>query len=276
MKITRPLLGRLTQGCIFTCAKAENYPDGLVHGFVITARCDIAQKKAAILTYLPIVRLDDWLAQDGFDLLIGRTASQLRGSIDDTFKACEIPASLLNSQSLAEIQAHFFTAPFSDKKFKGQAANFAKLVERSEVLNEITNTGHGAAKALWSLNDKESSKLLKDLAQQRLTGHYFLQSIEERGDQAGYVILLREVRSLPSSIATKIAQGLDVTGASQSETTHLSFTQESFAMPIGELLSPAVEHVLQSFSSLFGRIGLDDLDDRYITEIAQRRPQERP
>jgi hypothetical protein len=54
-QILKPTLGLLSQGTIFSCASAEDYPDCLVHGLVITARCDIAQSKVPIFNYLPVV-----------------------------------------------------------------------------------------------------------------------------------------------------------------------------------------------------------------------------
>ena len=66
--ISAPKLGFLTQGTLFTCAAAEDYGGCNVHGLVITARCDVAQNKAAVFNYLPVVSLDDWVPpQQGFE-----------------------------------------------------------------------------------------------------------------------------------------------------------------------------------------------------------------
>jgi hypothetical protein len=53
---------------------------------------------------------------------------------------------------------------------------------------------------------------------------------------------------------------------------HLSFTHSDFAMPIGELTSPQVEHLLQTFSFLFGRIGLPDPGKESVAALCGIRP----
>ena len=116
--------------------------------------------------------------------------------------------------------------------------------------------------------------MLRELVLQRLNGYYFLQSVEDDGDEQGYVIVLREVNNLTRRLAQKIANGLDKDEAkSIPESTVLNFGNELFAMPIGELKSPVVEHVLQIFSNLFGRIGVDDPPKAYLDSISTRRPQ---
>lgn len=54
-----------TQGTVFSCAYAEDYTDTSVYGLVITARCDAAQDKAPIFSYIPVVSLPDWVLCDG-------------------------------------------------------------------------------------------------------------------------------------------------------------------------------------------------------------------
>jgi len=55
--------------------------------------------------------------------------------------------------------------------------------------------------------------------------------------------------------------------------TYIDFTLTDFAMPIGEIVSPYVEHLLQTFSHLFGRIGLPDPDRAKVDELSGIRPE---
>jgi hypothetical protein len=43
-------------------------------------------------------------------------------------------------------------------------------------------------------------------------------------------------------------------------------------MPVGVLSSPFIEHLMQSFSSMFARIGLPDLENEYLATIWQSQP----
>jgi hypothetical protein len=90
--------------------------------------------------------------------------------------------------------------------------------------------------------------------------------------------LLRETTFIPREIAIKVARGaekssLEHDGNLLSATTCLSFDCDDFAMPISQVPSPDIEHVLQSFSMMFGRIGLPDPDPMLISELSQRVPE---
>lgn len=47
----------------------------------------------------------------------------------------------------------------------------------------------------------------------------------------------------------------------------LFIPDDDLAMPITEIASPTMEHVLQAFSNLFGRIGVADPDEGVIGSI---------
>ena len=46
-------------------------------------------------------------------------------------------------------------------------------------------------------------------------------------------------------------------------------TVDDLAMPVVEVGSPTIEHILQSFSNLFGRIGVADPVDEVVDTIVQ-------
>ncbi|WP_156115946.1 hypothetical protein [Bosea sp. UNC402CLCol] len=226
------------------------------------------------MNYLPVVRLDDWFERDGFDIIKSRLLSDAEASILGVMKECALPESLLNSQTYRSIFESFF-ANTLDKKFKTKSDRFLSLLERLELISLISEDKSRCSE-LYSINEKLSSNLLKELIHQKLSGLYFLSSIEFDGDSTGYVILLREVQSIPRTLAQLIASGLDRDEASSMPYHRMiSFDHAPFAMPIGELKSPAVEHVLQTFSTLFGRIGLDDPPKSYVEEMCTRRPRAR-
>lgn len=276
MSIVRPLLGRLNQGCIFTCASAENYVGCRVHGFVITARCDIEQDKFPVLNYLPIVNLDDWLERDGFDILHSRLVAETEGALDGLLKEFDIPKSLLNSQSLEQIKEAFFPEPFTDKASRTKSERLTKTIAKLSELQAAHDAQIASPSSLFGINERASGQLIRELIHNKLSGHYFLPTIDDSRNNDGYVILLREVKHLPRQIVQKIADGLDATEAKALQHAQaLCFEIDDFAMPIGELASPNIEHVLQVFSSLFGRIGLKDHPQSFIDHLCQRRPIER-
>lgn len=268
--IERPILGRLTQGCIFTCATAENYSECAVYGFVITARCDVEQAKSTVLNYLPIVPLASWLEVDGSDILLSRLAADGAGALKNAMDEAKIPEALLLSQT-AEGIAESIAASDADKAVKRAALRFLELWNNKLELERLGS--EKLAKEIFDVNAKSSAKLIKELVTQSLSGYYFLPSVASPGDDDGYVILLREVKHLGWDLSRLVAGGLGPEeGDGHLGTSELSFRHTNFAEPVGELRSPHVEHVMQCFSSLFGRIGLPDTPKAYIERMCARRP----
>jgi hypothetical protein len=118
---------------------------------------------------------------------------------------------------------------------------------------------------------------VRELANHKLAGYYFLPKLETDGNETGFVALLREVNHLPRKLARLIAGGLDATSEGLSDQSHwlalVDFTHSDFAMPVGEITSPQVEHLLQTFSHLFGRIGLPDPERAKVDAFCAIRPQ---
>jgi hypothetical protein len=118
--------------------------------------------------------------------------------------------------------------------------------------------------------------LVKELTSYRLNGYYFLKRLQPQGDDLGYVVLLREVGTLPRSVAMAVAEGMDrsqfneLSGCDGSIATKLNVGEDDLAMPIGVLASPNIEHLMQAFSFLFGRIGINDHDSSYVCSLWER------
>jgi hypothetical protein len=245
-----------------------------VHGFVITARCDVEQDKFPVLNYLPVVALDDWIARDGFAILQARLCAENDAAIDHTLLGCGIATSVLHSQSLEEVEKAFFSPPVPNKQMKSAGERLRRLIEAHNLLRASNSVDAGSVAQVFAINEKASASLLRELVTNRLNGYYFLPAIEDGDDDSGYVLILREVKHLPRTIAQRIAAGLDKVEASELPLgDSLCFDVDDFAMPVGELASPAVEHVLQVFANLFGRIGLRDHPSEYIDRICLRRPK---
>ena len=272
--IERPFLGRLTQGCIFTCANAADYPCVEVHGFVITARCDVEQEKSPVLNYLPIVPFDAWLERDGLQLFTARLRAELKGAFKSAMLDAKIPESLLVSQTVEQIVA--LGASQVDKSTKSALVRMTDNSQKISKLNALVDMSEVDASSIFSMNDKIAKQLIKDLITNQLTGYYFLQDIKPDSSQAGHVVLLREVSYLNWELGRAVAAGLEASAAEPLlRGQELSFHANTFAEPVGELRSPHVEHVMQCFSSLFGRIGLPDTPKPYIEKMCARRPPKR-
>ena len=103
-----PREGEFTQGTVFSCAYAEDYPDVVIYGLVITARCDAAQDKTPIFSYIPAVSLHDWMLCDGANIAMDRLGADCQGNLRKALKDAELSESLLETKALDEIyESHF-------------------------------------------------------------------------------------------------------------------------------------------------------------------------
>ncbi|MCK1379362.1 hypothetical protein IVB33_17240 [Bradyrhizobium sp. 24] len=275
--LKHPILGRLNQGVVFTSAKAERYPRCDVSGIIVTARCDIEQDKFNVLNYVPVVRLSDWLAVDGYDICLNRAAADLQGRIRRALKSLELPDSLLLSQSLTSIFEIVVRDPEASRSTRKAEPTFIELIRIEAIIDRCLTGTARSNPDFYEQFESFGRSLIKELINHRLTGYYYLPAIDANSEQEGFVALLREVTYLPRSLVGLIANGVGPDDgkleAFPNWAAYLDFEASPFAMPIGELISPHIEHLLQTFSYLFGRIGLPDHDEGTIERMCNVKPE---
>ena len=246
-----------------------------MHGLTITARCDVAQQKYPLLNYLPLVTLQDWLRRDGLDILIEQERSEQAGKLKSILLQAQISPDLPKVVSLEEIaKVHF---PLNDKH-KGKrklSENFLALVLEARTFESIDSNKDARLSFSWFLKNRKPrvEEIVRRLSRHNVLGHYLLESLSEKNEQPlGFVCLLREVVTLPRNVAEQIGRGLDratychICGGDLNG-QGLRIGVDDLAMPIVEIGSPTIEHILQSFSQLFGRIGVSDPVDDVIGNI---------
>jgi hypothetical protein len=274
--ITSPLSSRLTQGSIFSCAVAEDYSSCRAHGLIITAKCDAEQNKVRIYNYLPVVTLTDWLARDGKVILAERFMADILGQMRQTISENKYSPTILETETPSKVLEVLF--PGGDNKAAKTRDRFTHLCKCHDVaLRGLSNKPSSASCIeLATCVPRLKDVLLKELVQQRLPGYYFLDRIEPQGDDVGHVVLLREVRSMTRRVADFITQGIDSNRFNElcfkepPAETSLHVAADEIAMPISVVSSPHLEHLMQSFTLLFGRIGLPDPSSDYVSGLWDR------
>lgn len=265
---SRPILrnaeiGRITQGTIFSCALAERYENTSVFGLTITARCDVAQEKYHILNYLPVVSLADWLQNDGLDIMIDRERKEVMGNIRSIMKEASVSLSLIDAVGLISIAETHFSISASTKAEKARNERFSKQVARYTDLESAALSGREICLSWFRKNSPPRIKeLITELSKHILQGYYFLEQLQVDEEPIGYVALLREVTTLQRNVVSDLAKGISKEYWRQIYESKggvsLRFDKDDFAMPISQLGSPTIEHIMQCFSNLFGRIGVAD------------------
>lgn len=263
MKIERPVLGQITQGSVFSGAKAESYADKPVWGLCITARCDMAhEKKTDIFNYIPVVRYEDWLLDDGAKIILDRILNDLEARFKVKLKNCEKSESVLEAYAPRTIVDILF--PETDgkqKKDRDYLLDLSAAMEKIKMvrislpanLDSLKNCLEGARKIFDSF--------VKELFSNQLSGYYFLSNVGDTEFESafGYVALLREIHHIPRQTAKSIASGVEKPENYDSVLQSIpNYSVFDFSMVVGKVASPWMEHIMQQFSLLFSRIGLPD------------------
>lgn len=276
--IRRPRLGQITQGTVFCGAIAENYDDVPVWGVVITARCDTAHDKAPVINYLPIVRVEDWLCRQGGLIIADRAFSNAMSGFKNLLIQRQLSPSLLDVYNPADlVSVHFkpisagAKAATKDAKECAQAVAFAGEIARMRAILDVDPPKPSVIGAEVRRRSKLLQTALKELLSYQLPGYYYIPSMEnltEKPSDHGYVVILREVRHVTARTGRLLTKGITREDDAATTAIHgLTFGSFDFVYPIAEIQSPWIEHLMQAFCGLFGRIGVDDHDKSKVATI---------
>ena len=272
-----PKADQFTQGTIFSCGYAEGYEGVAIYGLVITARCDAAQDKAPIYSFVPVVALKDWIMRDGAQKILARAILDQNNTRKNILLGINLSTSILKTKTPDEIVAgHLLPRVASDKCFEpklNQFKNCSTFIQEST--DALAKRDQPALLALIKRSTKHLDAIVKELAGNRLLGHYLLRSMPRIYDDNGadHVALLREIHHIPSSLSKKITGGIskdDCTYNSKAELKCPCFTAEDdYCAPVARLKSPWMEHLMQSLTLLFSRIGVEDIDALSVRKSLQ-------
>lgn len=281
--IRRAEWGVLRQGTLFAGATADNYEGCMVHGLIITAHCDLAQAKVPVINFVPVVRLRDWLCRDFANILLRRSRPQAIGRLKNQLKSAKQSPSILETQSVATVVSAFFdldATKESVRKLAEQANESRRQIELCDSLQGKPILSSEELLELKSIGEPSYQAILQDCLQQKLTGYYFLATLDPNESHSGYIALLRQIYHMPFKLAEVIASGCDAQSIEQlfrddpASYARLDVSEHTFLMPVGQLVSPYLEHLMQAFALLYSRIGVPDLDNSYTSSLIAATPED--
>ena len=239
----------LTQGSVFSGAYTEKYTDSSTFGLIITARCDLAQEKVGAYSYLPLVPYKDWLRIDFPELLYSAVHKSVYNQLVQSFQKLNGNERLLQTYSLKKIKEKFLINEKDKTILSKIQLSFLNCIEKYEIIESLLTTPHTNINNVITKFPKDSEKIFKNLISQNLAGNYL---IDDVGGDGIHIIKLREVYHLKSSDALKLKKGIRLS-------SHITYKNDSdISYTVGEIRSPYIEHIMQKFSEIFTRIGIDD------------------
>ncbi len=278
--LAHPPRQSFTQGLLFGGGVAHGYEGCDTFGISITARCDASNDKVYTYNYLPVVALDDWLHRDGKQILARKLRSDSLGALENLLKKYGYSTSIIETESPEVIVTQLFPLDSTDKKISAARKDAEPILAKFVLAQRAEQSApqdHVCAEIRTNY-PKLVSGMLDDIVHHKLSGYYFLDCVDVYGDDHGYVVLIREIQTMPRELAQLILDGIDAQGFTSAcekcpeYKGRLQFGGINYAMPLAILKSPNIEHLLQTFAMLFSRIGIADTDPSYIASLWDRQP----
>lgn len=259
MIIKKPILGKITQGSIFTCAYSDSYQEKPVWGLCITARCDISNNgKTDVLSYLPVVNYDSWLYFDGVRIVLKEIQCDLINKLKSAFKCSKISESVLEHIDNYEIFKEIINSNEISEQTKCKIYDLHNQIINIKSIKAPCNEIE--LKKIYKDWPKIFKNVVKRLYDNTIAGFYYIESIGETDKLSanGYVILLREPHHFSLSVAELIAKGAIEADFRHKTSTVPTYQFFEYACVVSVINSPWIEYIMQNFSLLFSRIGLPD------------------
>jgi hypothetical protein len=257
---------KISQGSIFNGAIVPGYEECCCYGIILTARCDLEHSKANIVNFLPVVEYCDWIERDCAQIFIKKAQNKHLKSLEEILKRNTIKEYIYKTYTYEDVC----------KCIEGRADREKFMHLSNEMVFLSTGIGEKCEKELLKkavniLNKAERQGIIKDLIAQKLNGYYFLECVDYcvEHPSKGFVVLLRQILSLPREIALRLDLGIDFEELEEpaSVQRYLSCRKESpICMITGQLRSPDIEHLCQVFAYLFTRVGIEDVKEELLTQ----------
>ncbi|WP_444993895.1 hypothetical protein [Aliikangiella sp. IMCC44359] len=261
-------INSITQGSIFNHAVNEDYNDKDDLGLVISARCDVANKKSEKFSYLPVVNLKKFVFSVVAPKLLREQANN---------ELNKIQSLVLNADGDPEVVELYgietaIKTVIENEKNKNKALAALENIDKIESLlkmnwNELEQLG------LDVIPNKSFEKEIKNLSQNKTEGYFLIDQVKDFNDNnkvlGPHVVFLREIHHIKASICEELKTGLlhDSFLNDSSVTKSLQLEQEQMSYVLCNIRSPYIELIMQRFSNLFCRIGVKDPDPNLANEL---------
>ena len=298
----------IDQGTVIYGIRSSKYPTVPCYGVIITARCDIAQKKVPKYYFLIAVDASEWFyTEHGYEIVYRTTIQNLRRSIDSLASEIDLNGDVLislSSSNLETILSNKRLEYSGDKKSLKKVDSLSSQIAEYRIFNGNSMTDCQRGKAI-KRKPKPSVEELTKIDKGDKNHYYYLPQhayLVNSIYNKGLIVDLLEIGKLSLKdaemiktpgidyqvlpklptpedmievINTGIQQEIDRMFCSIHENRRLStnywLNDDSDYVAIeGVIQSPWCEHLMQRFSNAFIRIGIDNPTQKDYSDVIAR------
>jgi hypothetical protein len=231
---------------------------------------------------LPVVPLSEWIQYDGCIAIVLSRILSIEGKVRE--QMAKLPAELSSLLADDWLESYGMFIEGNDDVPKDIKSKLRPMInERASLMEGLRTYAESPTKMqdlvatnvhVGKVFKESASKKVTELMENKVLDAHFLPVIrpEERlREGAGYVVLFRQIVALPGQLAVRIANGV----ASEKDLPGdlVQQAQQFITYPAGlvaNICSPHVEHIMQRFSNVFGRIGVQDCSQPYKDRLASQ------
>jgi len=241
---------KITQGTIFSNARSCSF-SGEVYGIIISNRCDIENRHHQTVIYLPIVPLKQWVNNILFQKLRDQKAKDADKYIKEQFQAKNISYDVLKYVDRDKLLKEHFKKQSEIDKIKS-------WFEIKETIDEGMDDSKINEFLRNDKINKDYNKGMELLINNNYNGYFYIDNVDyyKQEDAHHFVVLLNEVQTLPSIVAEKLVDEINLSG---DDNLKSYFGEGDTSMALSTVMSPFIECIIQMHTALF-RVGIDRAD----------------
>ena len=255
--LTPAIIGQATQGTIFCGGLSHIYGnDDSVWGVIISARCDIANAKAPVYYYLPIVKWEDFKKIELPDIIIENAINSEKKSL----KKALLKANLSDSIVDINLEVADRKTLIENIQDKNQRNNLQKKFQH---LDSLTNCDRKNTNALLELCKDTINNIFTDLSENKNASYYLI----EDKDTGVLVVRLRELRRISPHFMKSLGNGIQAPfkESSMIKSEIATLDDGDLYMPLYNMKSPYIEHLIQRYVYHFVMVGVDNFHSNLLT-----------
>lgn len=273
---------KIKQGAIINNIYSELYEDLNCSGIVVTANCDIAQKKVKKIHYITLITLEDWLLNEGIYIITKDYLKTIIGDLKKWMSDNDYEPEYIYDLGPKKLQILVEKTENNNKKKNSILNKIEDWIDVNKIEdNKIANSDYEKyiKNMLNEKYSKHKKEKLKLIIENKISGYYYIPNNELSlgSELLGYIVNLRDIQSIDIKTAELLEHNkIDLLDNKELLKMEPDLwrnfklnDKNQFAIIVSYLDSPRIEHLMQHFSLMFTRIGLTDINEKYRTEVLE-------
>lgn len=251
------IIGQATQGTIFCGGMSHIYGNHIsVWGVIISARCDIANAKSPVYYYLPVVKWEDFKRMELPDIIIENAINSEKRSLKKALSKANLSDSIIDI-NLDAADRETLIGSIQDK-------NQRKSLQKKFLhLDSLIACDKNNTEVLLELCKETINNVFTDLSDNKNASYYLIEDKET----GVLVVRLRELRRISPHFMKSLGRGIQVPfiDSSTIKSEVATLDDGELYMPLYNMKSPYIEHLVQRYVYQFDRIGVDNFHSNLLT-----------